>query len=52
MIQTHLVPLIMWALGGFICISAGHPELAGLGLMIVAGCNRIAWGTEDNARKE
>lgn len=47
--MTQNVPLFLWAVGGMVCVFNGHPELAGLGLMVVAGCLRIAWGAEDNA---
>lgn len=42
--------LFIWVVGGILCIGCNHPELAGLGMMIVAGCLRIAWGAEDRAR--
>lgn len=49
MTSTQAVPLFIWTCGALLAIFSGHPEFAGLGLMIMAGALRIVWSMEDAA---
>jgi hypothetical protein len=40
-IGSDIAYIIVMLIGGFLCISNGHPELAGLGLMIIAGFLKV-----------
>jgi hypothetical protein len=45
--STWIVPMVLFCMGAIICVVAGHGELAGLGLMILAAALQVIWGIEE-----
>ena len=46
--KSHdIATIVMFLMGGFGCIFCNRPDLAALGVMLVAGMLRIAWGYEN-----
>lgn len=50
--MKELTCITMFVFGSTICAVTGHAELAGLGMIILAGLLRIAFGIDDRQLDE